>query len=85
MKKTSFFQFNIFAPPLFENSVAHRGLKMCTHYPTKGIYKSDAAIFLILSNFEITTPDQICPVGCSIKVMRCFSEKNVGHFVGKNV
>ena len=55
-KKTAFFQFKIYAPPLFENSAACRGLKICTHYHTKGLYKSDAAIFLILSNFEIMTP-----------------------------
>ena len=55
-KNIAFFQFKIYAPPLFENSAACRGLKICMHYHTKGLYKSDAAIFLILSNFEIMTP-----------------------------
>ena len=45
-----------YAPPLFENSAACRGLKICTHHHTKGLYKSDATIFLILSNFEIMGP-----------------------------
>ena len=44
-KNIAFFQFKFYAPPLFENSTACRGLKICTQYHTMGFYKSDAAIF----------------------------------------